>query len=165
MITPAHLLAEFDRVMDATEELFTRVPEDKAGWAPQDGMLTCGQQMLHMAGTLKVYSDVLSGGAWPVSSIDEILRRNHETPSGTAALALRILRRSAAEFRKVVGGMTAADLEVGVYAPAFGHDVPRRTLVLFCIEHHLTHKAELFMYLRLLGVAVGSKELYFGQKR
>jgi len=165
MITTQHLLTEFDRIIRATEVLFGLVPEDKIEWAPVDGMFTAGQQMLHIAGTLKVYSDACVSGEWPIMSIDEILKRNHETPSATSALALRLLRRTVGDFKKMVSGFSEAELDGEVFSPQFGRKVPRRTLILLCIEHHLSHKAELFMYLRLLGVPVGSKELYFGQER
>jgi hypothetical protein len=35
-------------------------------------------------------------------------------------------------------------------------------IALFALDHHLNHKAELFMYLKLMGVNVTTKELYRG---
>ena len=162
MITSTHIIEEFDRIIVATETLFRLVPDDKVEWMPYEGMLTAGQQMLHIAASLKAYADACRNGEWPFQSIDEILKKNHETASASSALALRLLRRTADDFRKMVLGFTPEELEVSVSSPQFGRAVPRRKLILFCIEHHLSHKAELFMYLRLLGVPVGSKELYFG---
>lgn len=165
MITREYLLEEFERIIAATEVLFSLVPEDKIDWVPRDGMLTAGQQMLHIAASLKVYSDALRTGEWPFRSMEEILKKNHETASATSALALRLLRRTVGEFQKTVTQLTDEEWNAEMYSPQFDRKVPRRNLVLFCIEHHLSHKAELFMYLRLLGVNVGSKELYFGRER
>ncbi len=165
MITTDNLLEEYDRMIRATEALFRLVPDDKNEWAPADGMLTCGQQMLHIAGTLKAYSDACKTGSWPVRSIDEILVRNNETPSATPALALRVLRRSASDFRTTVEAFTQDQLNEEVYSPQFGKDVPRWKLILLAIEHHHSHKAELFVYMRLLGIRVDSKLLYFGTER
>jgi len=165
MITAEHLMQEFDRMIRATEVLFGLVPDDKTEWAPHEGMLTAGQQMLHMAASLKAYTDACTTGEWSFRSMDEILTKNHETPSGTPALALRLLSRMAKDFRTMVGSMDESTMNAEIYSPQFERNEPRRTLILFCLEHHLSHKAELFMYLRLMGVQVGSKELYFGRER
>ena len=89
MISMPEFLDSFDRMVRATDLLFTLVPEDKIAWAPHEGMMTCGQQMLHMAGAMKLYSDGIMKGAWPSQSMDDPLKKNDETPSATSALALR----------------------------------------------------------------------------
>ena len=165
MITPEQLIEEFDRAVRAAEVVFRSVPEDKADWAPREGMLTCGQQMIHMAGALSFYAKGVRTGEWATRSLDEILKQNHDAPSASSALALRILRRSAEEFRALVRDLTDQAWTEPVYSPQFGTEVPRWKLILLGIEHHNTHKAELFVYLKLLGVAIGTKELYFGQQR
>jgi len=165
MITQEHILEEFDRIVRATETIFRLVPEDKIAWVPYEGMLTAGQQMLHIAASLKAYADACTQGVWPFQTIDEILVKNHELSSASPALALRLLGRTANDFRKMVRTFSPEEMEAPIFSPQYGRDVPRRKLILLCIEHHLSHKAELFMYLRLLGVDVGSKELYFGHER
>jgi uncharacterized damage-inducible protein DinB len=157
-------LESFDRMVAATETLFRLVPDDRFNWAPREGMMTCGQQMLHMAGAMKLYSDGIMKGEWPSASMEELLLKNNETPSGSSALALRLLRRSVADVRQTLKGLTEEDLAVPVFAPQFGGKVPRWKMVLLFFEHHYSHKAELFTYLRSMGVPVGSKQLYFGEE-
>jgi uncharacterized damage-inducible protein DinB len=163
MLRTDDFLDAYDRMIRATEAIFDLVPEDKIEWAPQAGMMTCGQQMLHIAGSLKAYVDGVKNGSWPHRTMEEILKKNDETPSATTALAKRLLTRSANEYRKMLSEFTDADFSKEVFSPQFKKEVPRWKLVLLSFEHHHSHKAELFTYLRVLGVDVGTKELYFGQ--
>jgi uncharacterized damage-inducible protein DinB len=162
MISRQQYLTSLERMAAASETLFSLVPENKLAWAPQEGMLTCGQQMIHTAGALAEYANGIAGGKWTFGSLQEILTKNHETPSVSAAVATRVMRRSFQTLRTVLESLSEKDLESVVFAPQFGREVPRWQLIVLCMEHHLNHKAELFLYLRLLGIAVGTKELYFG---
>ncbi|MCU0453404.1 MAG: DinB family protein [Bacteroidetes bacterium] len=162
MISRQQYLVSLERMAAASESLFALVPADKLAWAPREGMLTCGQQMIHAAGALAEYANGIAAGKWMFGSLQEILTKNHETPSVSAAVATRVMRRSFQTLRTVLESLSEKDLESEVFAPQFGREIPRWQLIVLCMEHHLNHKAELFLYLRLLGIPVGTKELYFG---
>lgn len=165
MISREQYFEGFERMIAATERLFGKVPADKLEWAPKEGMLTCGQQMIHMAGALAVYAEGIASGTWTAGTIEEILKKNHEAPHANSAVAARIMRRSFQTLRSTLAAFSESDLLTPVFSPQFGRDVPRWQLVIMCMEHHLNHKAELFLYLRLLGIAINSRDLYFGEHR
>lgn len=161
-MTIKNYLSYFDEMIRPTESLFHLVPADKIDWRPVEGAFTAGQLMAHMAIALKVYAGGITAGAWGVQSMREIFLRNRHTPSWTVDEALAALSESYAQFRQSVANLAQEEFDHGLIdTPQLGR-VPRWRAAMLALEHHLNHKAELFMYLKLLGVKVHTGHLYRG---
>jgi hypothetical protein len=107
-----------------------------------------------------VYTRGIARGDWGFKSMRERFVQNRYTPSLTVEEAVRLFNASCAEFRTVVGSLSEEDFTLGeVDTPQLGR-VPRWRIALLALEHHINHKAEVFMYLKLLGVKVNTSHLY-----
>lgn len=162
-MTVHQYLTYCDYLFHSTEELFKIVPPDKMDWKPTENSFSVGQQMAHMAGALGVYARGITTGDWGFTSMRERFLQNRRTPELSVEEALKGLRENYEEFRRLVGSLSdEAFLREDVPSPQLGGTFPRWRVALLAVEHHLNHKAELFMYLKLLGVKVNSLHLYRG---
>ncbi|MEK6650984.1 MAG: DinB family protein [Bacteroidota bacterium] len=162
-MTLPQYLSYVDDVLRPTESLFRLVPTDKIDWSPVQGMFTCGQMMAHIAGAVEVYAKGISSGEWGFFSIRERLLMNRNTPSLSTEDAVALLHSNVALFRAMIGGLSEDEFQTGIIpAPQLAGTAPRWRMALFFTEHHLNHKAEFFLYLRLLGVRVHTGTLYRG---
>ena len=161
-MTLQNYLAYFDTIYTPTEPLFRLVPADKIDWKPTEKSFTTGQLMSHIGGALHVYGHGITTGSWGFSSMREILVRNRSQDSLAVEAAVQKLRSCYAEFTRCVGGLTKEEFSHGeVETPQLGR-VPRWRIAMLGAEHHINHKAELFMYLKFLGVEVHTGTLYRG---
>lgn len=162
-MTLQNYLSSIDDLVKSTEHLFQQIPEEKIDWKPAEHAFSVGQQLAHIVGAFEGYARGMTTGAWGFRSIRELFLQNRRTPSVTVAEATRLLRANHAEFRRCIGNLSEEEFLRGeVETPQLGGSVPRWRIGLLFIEHHLNHKAELFMYLKLLGIEVNSSHLYRG---
>ncbi len=159
-MTVRDFISYFDGVIDATEALFREVPSDAVNWRPADTGFTVGQQMLHMGQALGAFSRGLFGEPWGFSSVREILVGNRSTRSAEVNEAIELLRRNYGVLRERLAALSEEEFDtVMIDSPQLGR-VPRWTIALFGLEHHLAHKTELFMSMKLFGVKVDTRHLY-----
>ena len=150
-------------LMPSTEGLFRAVPVDKLDWKPTENAFTLGQQIAHMALALGAYAKGTASGEWGFSSMRERLVENRKTPTMTSEQGLEKLRETHAQFQALIGALSEEEFNEGtVFAPQFPQPVQRWRVAMLAVEHHLNHKAELFMCLKLLGVKVHTGHLYRG---
>ncbi|MBI3006126.1 MAG: DinB family protein [Ignavibacteriales bacterium] len=162
-MTLQNYLAYFDEMLKPTESLFRLVPAGNIDWKPTENSFSLGQQMAHMAGALKVYGHGMATGDWGFKSMRERFVKNRHTPSATIDEAVKALHENHAEFKRLVGSLTEEEFNVGeIETPQFGGKVPRWRIGMLAVEHHINHKAEFFMCLKLLGVRVNTGHLYRG---
>lgn len=150
-------------LVNSTEFLFQQIPEEKIDWKPTENSFTIGQQLAHMVGAFEVYARGMTTGDWGVKSMRERFLQNRRTPSITVSEAIRLLHANHDEFRRRIGSLSEEEFLRGeLETPQLGGSFPRWRIGMLFIEHHLNHKAELFMYLKLLGIKVNSGHLYRG---
>jgi uncharacterized damage-inducible protein DinB len=160
-MTLRNYLSYFDDVMKPTEGLFRLIPVEKIDWKPTENSFTLGQQIAHMSGAIGVYAHGIARGEWGFKSMRERFVQNRYTPSLTVEEAIQLFTASCAEFRTAVGSLSEEDFAHGeVDTPQLGR-VPRWRIAVLALEHHINHKAEVFMYLKLLGVKVNTSHLYY----
>jgi uncharacterized damage-inducible protein DinB len=159
-MTVQNLLAYLETLIKPTEQLFRLIPQDKLEWKPTDSSFTLGQQIAHTAGALGVYGRGIANGDWGFKSMRERFVMNRHTSSITVDEAIMLLNDSFAEFKNLVGALTEEEFSTSeIDSPQLGR-VPRWRLAMLAVEHHINHKAEIFMYLKLLGVNVNTGNLY-----
>jgi hypothetical protein len=159
-MTVHDFIAYFDDVINTTEALFRKVPPEAVTWKPEDRSFTLGQQMRHMAEALGAFSRGLFGEPWGFASVREIVVANRTTASSPAEESILLLRSNYALLREKLGKLSEEDFNgLMLDTPQLGR-VPFWNIALFGLEHHLTHKAELFMSLKMFGVQVHTGHLY-----
>jgi uncharacterized damage-inducible protein DinB len=159
-MTLRNYLSYFDTIIESTEKLLRMIPPDKLDWKPTENSFTFGQQLAHLSGAIGVYGRGIAGGDWGFKSMrDRFVLNRHTTPIGIEE-AITSLQSNYAEFKDRVGGLSEEEFNNGeIDSPQLGR-VARWRLAMLAVEHHLNHKAELFMYLKLLGAKVNTGNLY-----
>jgi len=162
-MTLKNYISYFEEMVKPTESLFRLVPPDKLDWRPTENSFSLGQQMAHMVGALGVYGRGIATGDWGFKSMRERFVQNRHTPSLTIDEAVAVLHENQEKFTKLIGALTEEEFNTGeVEAPQFAGKAPRWRIAMLAVEHHVNHKAELFMCLKLLGVRVNTGHLYRG---
>jgi len=150
----------FDDVIALTENTYRLVPAGKLDWKPTERSFTLGQLIEHMPRALSFNAKVIASEEWPLKSMREIFVANRHHPTATVEEALEHLETGAAAFKAAV--MKIGDQrfqQEQVNTPQWG-TLPIWRFAIFVLEHHLNHKMELHMSLRLLEVKVNTGTLY-----
>lgn len=163
-MTVQNYLTYFNEMVAPTEALFRMVPEDKLHWKPTEKSFTAAQLMTHMGEALQAYAGGIASGNWGFTSMRELFVRNRRTNELTVDDAVELLRVNLEEFRRAIGALTDEEFDRGeIDSPQLGR-VPRWRAAMLAVEHHVNHKAELFMYLKSIGSQVNTGHLY-GDRR
>lgn len=140
--------------------LVRRVPEDSLGWRPvdTDQWWTVGQLLQHLPDAAGGLMNGLINGRWPedhgedfpaVASVADAVARLEESRKLTRRL-LAALSDQDLHSRKVVAPW---DVESQVALPLSTH-------LFGAVLHLVSHKTQLYMYLKLLGVSVNTGDLW-----
>lgn len=152
------LLPEFDQEMATTRKVLERIPADKFSWKPHETSLAMGRLAAHLA-TLN---------DWMVKTI-ELDALDLAPPDGepyrlpeitTPAEALERFDQLAAAARAALAGASDEQL-LGNWTLLHGGHVlftlPRVvTLRTFVFNHHIHHRGQLSVYLRMNAIPVPS---------
>jgi uncharacterized damage-inducible protein DinB len=162
-MTTREYFSWFDDVLRATEAMYKLVPPDKLNWKPTESSFTIGQLIEHMPRALWFNAKVIASEEWPLKSMRAILVTNRRHPSAAVGEALEHLALWSKEFKQAVLNLGDEKFQrADVNTPQWG-TLPIWRFAVFVLEHHLNHKMELHMCLRLLGVKVNSGTLYVGE--
>jgi uncharacterized damage-inducible protein DinB len=147
------LLSEFEQEMKNTRRLLERVPEDKAGWKPHDKSRSLGELATHVA-ALPIWGE-------RVIKHDEFdLAGNTPRPGRftTTTALLDLFDQSVTAARAALTGAPDSlmaqpwTLKAG---PKTVFSLPRATAIRsMMMNHHIHHRGQLTVYLRLLDVAI-----------
>lgn len=151
----------FDDVLQTTEGMYRLVPAEKLDWKPTENSFTLGQLIEHMPKAFWFNSKVIASEEWPLKSMREILvsNRRHSIANGVDE-ALEHLRTWSAGFKHAIQNLGEEKFQnADVTTPQWG-TLPIWRFAVFVLEHHLNHKMELHMYLKVLGVKVNTGTLY-----
>jgi uncharacterized damage-inducible protein DinB len=144
------LLAKIQEQIERTEHLLALVPADRLDWTPAYG----GAWSVEAVVAHLVYS---LGGFCAVLAAVEPERLAHFQRLRTGEANTAVYRTHIEE-----GFALLADADLGKSIPtvfvAGGETV--LTLLLGNLEHLINHKHQLFTYLKEMGVAVGTPDLY-----
>ena len=163
-MTVQDYLSYFDEIAAPTEALFRMVPEEHLHWKPTEKSFTASQLMTHMAQAMQVYAKGVASGDWGFSSMRAIFVTNRKTKELTTDEAVELFNRNLEEYRRLVGALTDVEFNHGeIDSPQLGR-VPRWRAAMLAVEHHVTHKTELFMYLKFIGSQVNTGHLYFDRR-
>jgi hypothetical protein len=157
----ASLHAKVDEQIERTVHLIGLVPADRVQWrAPVAGAWTVDGILGHLLDCLAGICAVLVAAEPERLTHFTALRdmkTNHQCAPGEAIASANIFREHIAEGMALLGDGDLARLIPTVFVPQ-GETL--LTLLLGNFEHLLNHKHQLFMYLKLMGVDVSSRDLY-----
>lgn len=151
--TAAELYADLDLELAATRRVLERVPFEHWDWRPHEKSFTLGRLATHLA-ELPRFAEVMA-------TTDELdMAQGMDAPPTVASRdeLLALFDARAASMRAIVAGLDAERL-AGHWKLRVGDavylDAPRALLLRqHGISHPVHHRAQLTVYLRLLGVPV-----------
>lgn len=152
------LLPEFDAEVAATRRTLERVPMDDPHWKPHEKSMTLGY-LAYLVATLPTWATMTLERTELDIKPPEGKRWDSDVPSDTAGL-LALFDKGAADGRKAIASATEESLQVP-WTLKMGEQTlstePRWLVYRRSVINHLVHhRAQLGVYLRLLGVAVPS---------
>ena len=147
------LLLDFDQEIANTRRTLERIPENDPQWKPHDKSMPIGRLALHVARLPDLCTRILT--------TDELNMAKDKFPDFTfqsTAHLLTELERTAAEAKSHLRAASDDDLQKR-WRLSFGDrviiDEPRMVLYRTVFLNHLVHhRAQLGVYLRLLGIPV-----------
>jgi len=120
------------------------MPENLYGYKPNDSSMTFGDQVGHIAFTVKFLSDGFLKGEWSEY-------KNPDTSEMTKAEVIELLRTNIEKATTSFCGMT--NDEANEVIQAFGGRELKRYVTFLFIQDHLTnHKAKANLYIRMNGL-------------
>jgi uncharacterized damage-inducible protein DinB len=152
------LLPEFDHEMRTTRALVERIPEARADWRPHPKSMTLGQLAAHLTAMIKWGSATIR---LTELDIDSPAAAAYAPPRfETTAALVETFDANVRGTRDAIAGASDADLSVDWALIAGGRTVfsmPRvASLRTFVMNHHIHHRGQLSLYLRLLDVPLPS---------
>ena len=154
------ILSKLDGQIEQTAHLLTLIPEDKLEWRPLPDVMRVCDLLGHLL-------ECLAGFCAMLYAIDpkrlahfESLRNlkvNHPCAIEEASERIRDYASNIREGFSVIADHDLARRIPTLFAPE-GEAVI--TILLDNLEHLINHKHQLFFYLKLLGVNVGTDDLY-----
>ncbi len=153
-LSPAQLLyPDLDSELASTRKMIALVPDGNDEYRPHDKSMKLGPLTTHIAelpsfGKVLLTTEMLDFAATPFAP----------KAFNTTAERLDEFDRNAAEFTSAVGGATWADLsqrwQLRMGEAVYVDDQKSNLVRSFAINHLAHHRAQLGVYLRLLGVAI-----------
>jgi uncharacterized damage-inducible protein DinB len=151
----AAFIAEMEQEAVATRRMLERVPAEKLGWRPHPKSHTLGQLAMHLASTPAIVTGLMGPDVVEEGSVDfraaqpatvgEIRKKFEEALTGAkAALSQWGERELATVWRFQKAGKDLMALPKGAML---------RSIVL---NHHVHHRGQLTVYLRMLEVPLPS---------
>jgi uncharacterized damage-inducible protein DinB len=138
-------LARADVLAKKFSDLSERVPADKYGWRPADGVRSISEVLLHVAAVNYALPRVF--GTQPPAGFD--MRGYDKSTSDKAEITPKV-KDSFVHFRAAIEKLTAADADKPV--KMFGRDTTMRGAVLMSLEHLSEHLGQSIAYARSNGV-------------
>ena len=148
------LLPEFDHEMQTTRAVLGRVPERDAGWRPHPKSMTMGQLASHVANIVRWGAATFEREGLDLASPEAAQFAPPEF--GTTAGMVDLFNSNARRARAALSAATDEDMRVVWTLRNGGQTIiamPRAaTFRPFVLSHHIHHRGQLSVYLRLRDV-------------
>jgi len=152
--TPAELLfGDLDQEIAATRRVLERVPDGRMDWRPHDKSMTLGRLATHLAELPRFTTTILT-----TDELDFAKSGYQPVVLSTTAEILALFDERAAAMRVALEAATwealARRWTMRAGSNVFLEDRKGKLIRTVGISHSVHHRAQLGVYLRLLGVAV-----------
>lgn len=153
--------AKFDHQVERALHLCSLVPGDKVGWQPPlPRSIPFSQLFTHLCECLAGFAATLQAGKPTELAHFSALKSLLGSPCASVADAAERLGRFRASVIEGFAALQDADLARKLPTVFVPEGEAILTLLLINLEHLASHKYQLFLYLRMLGVSVESRDLY-----
>jgi hypothetical protein len=164
-ILTSSLTEKVMETIERTEHLVSLVPAHLLDWRPDLPLNVAEASDLgHLQGHLL---DCLAGfcaalyRAFPVQLADfQQLRSLTVNESGSSEEALKQIEQYGAQIQRGFQCCTDEDLSMRIQTAFVPGGETLLTILLGNLEHLINHKYQLFLYLKLAGLRVGSRDIY-----
>lgn len=154
MILARMVLAKLEEQVDRAAHLMALVPPEKLDWRPDLPALRLSDLLKHLTGCLAgVCAAVYAAYPEPLGHFERL-----RGLKGTSFQESH--QRFMEHIREGFALITDQDLARPIPTVFVPEGEPLLTLLLGNIEHFINHKYQLFFYLKMLGVAVSTPDLY-----
>jgi hypothetical protein len=154
------LFEKIEQQIDLAVGLVALVPADRLLWQPASGMFRLGHLLGHLLEACAGFCAALYRFKPQELAHFASLRGlpvNHDCGAEEAAARLRDYLQHIREGFRTLNDLDLARRVPTVFVPAGEAGL---TILLANLEHFVNHKHQLFFYLKLLGVEVGTPQLY-----
>jgi uncharacterized damage-inducible protein DinB len=148
-------LADFDAEMATTRRFLERVPESQLGWQPHDKSMKLGRLSMHIAEIPGATRWIFEGDEFSYGTPGMAPPKGREATS--SAELLETFDASVLRARELLGKADDVTLAKPWTFKAFGQTIYTKPKIeafrLRVLSHGIHHRAQLGVYLRLLGIA------------
>lgn len=159
-VLSASFLSKLEEQIERTQHLISLTPSDKLEWKPAPDSLRLCEVLGHLLECLSGFCAAL----YAIKSEDlahfEQLRGKPVNHCCGIEEAGERIRNYAEHIRGGFELLRDADLERRISTVFVTEGESVMTILLGNLEHFINHKYQLFFYLKLLGVRVGTGDLY-----
>ncbi|PYT28839.1 MAG: hypothetical protein DMG57_13480 [Acidobacteria bacterium] len=155
MIRPETVLESWKTVRQDTAQAVEDFPAAELDFKPVEGMMTFREIVRHILEAGHAIVGMLLDGVENMATPqfrESLQKYMVELPATPDAAALATALRGNMELRSSQLAQRPADFYEQVVTRFDGQQVTRLEMIQFVKEHELTHRAQLFVYLRLKGV-------------
>lgn len=139
------LIEHLERFRAVTLRVFDVIEDEDLSWRPQPGQYSLGQQLLHIAQAEDMYAQGLFEGRWNY----DLVRFPPTLPDLPELKSF--FARVRAFTTERISGVRPEDLSRIVEIPGSPLKHTLRSWLWFLVEHEMHHKAQVSVYLRLMG--------------
>ena len=150
-----HLLEGLNSVGPSAERLFSLLPADKLEWRPRENMRTLMEVANHLAQVPAIDLFILEG-----ASQEAVQERERELRRAAPAELAAVWRGGVGAVSAFYGGLSDTEFMTREGKAFYGHVAPLWSWLLDIITHSYHHRAQLFTYLKELGLPVDMATLY-----
>lgn len=151
----AHLLKELGNVGRSVERLLGLLPEDRLDWRPRENMRNLLQLANHLSQVPAVDLAILQGASH--EQVQELERRLARSTPGELIL---VWRNGVDAVGAFYASLSAEQFENQVGKAFYGHEATLSEWLLEIVTHTYHHRAQLFTYLKIMGLPVDMSTLY-----
>ena len=149
------LLNELEWITGNCCRLFDLLKQDDYGYTPLAGTRTILELANHLCQLPQIDLRIIQGKSGvEIEELEKSLWREH--PKAMAG----VMREGADDLRKFMENLSLDDYENGSGTAYFGRTQTYCRWLLEVVTHCYHHRAQLFMYMKLKGYDVGTRELY-----
>ncbi len=146
-------------ISDPMEALMEMAPKDKLSWKPVDGGWSLGQLLNHCSTSSAVYQALIKN-QWPKPE-DRI--PHAELPEIEGGKAMEIFQSHLQKSLELLELISDEDYETQPAETPWGAKGSLARLLQVIADHQNSHRVELFMYLKLLGLTVNTQTLHMSK--
>jgi uncharacterized damage-inducible protein DinB len=142
---------QYKALADTTLHLMKKVPDGKEDWTPSSGeFMTMGQLLFHLGDTQKFLSMIINGTMRELDKNFAEYMGHH--PSATKEQAIAHFAEEHEISMALLDKMTEDEFHNKLHYFWTVADEPMPFISYNIIQHNASHKYQLFMYLKLLGL-------------